>query len=159
MADSGKRKRPSSKASGPTEEGVLGSLPSTRPARMSRRRETTASTTEAKPAAAKAKPTTARAKPGAQASSPKPTATRKPPARKPSASPKPETATGPRAVRSGSPSLKQPPRRRRAAPSSSPPKGAELVTTAVQAAGELAQIGVTLGGQMVKRAVGKLPKP
>jgi hypothetical protein len=32
------------------------------------------------------------------------------------------------------------------------------VTTAVQAAGELAQIGLTMSGQMLKRAVGRLPR-
>ena len=35
----------------------------------------------------------------------------------------------------------------------------ELVTTAVQAAGELAQIGITVGGQLLKRAAGRLPRP
>src|SRR3954470_3248643 len=33
-----------------------------------------------------------------------------------------------------------------------PPRGTELVTTAIRATGELAQIGVTLGGQALKRA-------
>ncbi len=42
---------------------------------------------------------------------------------------------------------------------SSPPTGTELVTTAIQAAGELAQIGLTVGGQVLKRAVKRLPKP
>ena len=41
----------------------------------------------------------------------------------------------------------------------SPPSGTELVTTAIQAAGELAQIGLAVGGQVLKRAVDKLPKP
>ena len=39
------------------------------------------------------------------------------------------------------------------------PGGVELVTTAVQAAGELAQIGLSIGGQILKRAVKRLPKP
>jgi hypothetical protein len=39
------------------------------------------------------------------------------------------------------------------------PSGVELVTTAVQAAGELTQIGLTIGGQIVKRAVDRLPRP
>ena len=46
---------------------------------------------------------------------------------------------------------------RRARPK--PPSGTELVTTAIQAAGELAQIGLTVGGQVLKRAVERLPKP
>jgi hypothetical protein len=33
------------------------------------------------------------------------------------------------------------------------------VTTAIQAAGELAQVGLTLGGRALKRAVDRLPKP
>jgi hypothetical protein len=33
------------------------------------------------------------------------------------------------------------------------------VTTAVQAAGELAQIGLTVGGQILKRAARRLPRP
>ena len=39
------------------------------------------------------------------------------------------------------------------------PSGVEIVTTAVQAAGELTQIGLTIGGQIIKRAVNRLPKP
>jgi hypothetical protein len=45
------------------------------------------------------------------------------------------------------------------APSQPPPSGAALVTTAVQAAGELAQIGLNLGGSAVKSALRKLPRP
>jgi hypothetical protein len=33
------------------------------------------------------------------------------------------------------------------------------VTTAIQAAGELAQIGLTVSGQVLKRAVDRIPKP
>ena len=36
--------------------------------------------------------------------------------------------------------------------------GLDLVKTVVQAAGELAQIGATVGGQILKRAVERLPK-
>jgi hypothetical protein len=39
------------------------------------------------------------------------------------------------------------------------PRGAELVTTAVQAAGELAQIGLAAGGRALKSALGRLPRP
>jgi len=65
-------------------------------------------------------------------------------------------------VRSGSPSLdaaKKPSKTRRREPAPTPPKVAELVTTAVQATGELAKIGLTLGGQALKRAVDRIPKP
>ena len=40
-----------------------------------------------------------------------------------------------------------------------PPTGTELVTTAIQATGELARIGLTVGGQMLKRAVDRFPRP
>jgi hypothetical protein len=33
------------------------------------------------------------------------------------------------------------------------------VTTAIQANGELARIGLTVGGRMLKRAVDRLPRP
>ena len=63
----------------------------------------------------------------------------------------------PRAVSPGSPPL--------ARPHKPPPKplgaptGTELVTTAIQATGELARIGWTVGGQVLKRAVDRLPRP
>jgi hypothetical protein len=34
-----------------------------------------------------------------------------------------------------------------------------MVTTAVQAAGELAQIGATVGSQLLKRAARRIPRP
>ena len=42
---------------------------------------------------------------------------------------------------------------------SGPPRGTEIVTTAVQAAGELAQIGATVGSQLLKRAARRIPRP
>lgn len=39
------------------------------------------------------------------------------------------------------------------------PHGTELVTTAIRAAGELAQIGVTVGGQLLKRTLSRIPRP
>ena len=155
---------------GKPAKSVMGNLPSTRPTRMARRRdgEPAANGTAApKPPAAKAKPTAktkvkptrttpkAVGKPAAKAQR-KPTATARPKAAAEAAAPKP------RAVRSGSPSLdaaKKPSRSARRAPAPTPPKGAELVTTAVQATGELAKIGLTLGGQALKRAVDRIPKP
>jgi hypothetical protein len=67
----------------------------------------------------------------------------------------------PRPVRAGSPSLEQPERRESAPPRSNggPPRGTELVTTAIQAAGELAQIGITVGSQLLKRTLDRLPRP
>jgi hypothetical protein len=39
------------------------------------------------------------------------------------------------------------------------PSGIELVATTVQAAGEVAQLGIAIGGRLLKRAAGRLPKP
>jgi hypothetical protein len=122
------------------EESVLGSLPATRPTRFGReRRESgrTATKTVAKPRAKKAA-SKAAAKPA--------------PARKP------------RPVRAGAPALRESTERARTVEpqpesTTTPPSGTELVTTAIQAAGELAQIGLAVGGQVLRRAVDKLPKP
>jgi hypothetical protein len=121
------------------EESVLGSLPATRPTRFGReRRESggTATKTVAKPRAKKAAP---------------------------KAAAKPARARKPRPVRAGAPALRESTERARTAepPESktTPPSGTELVTTAIQAAGELAQIGLAVGGQVLRRAVDKLPKP
>ena len=129
-------------------KSVMGNLPSTRPQRMARRRDgdpvsrAAAKPTRATPKAVGKPATPAKPKPTAEAAAPK-------------AAPKP------RAVRSGSPSLaaKKKPKSPRREPAPSPPSGTELVTTAVQATGELAKIGLTLGGQALKRAASRLPKP
>jgi hypothetical protein len=62
-------------------------------------------------------------------------------------------------VRAGSPSLEQPERREPVPPpSNGAPRGTELVTTAIQAAGELTKIGITVGSQIVKRTLDRLPR-
>jgi hypothetical protein len=131
--------------SGEAGPSVLGSLPSTRTSRIGGRRDAKPATGEGRRATAERK--VASARPAA----PKPRARR------------PASARKPTPVRAGAPSLRRPagaaappPAR---PPRSGPPSGAELVTTAVQAAGELAQIGLTVGGQILKRAVDRLPKP
>ena len=132
-------------------KSVMGNLPSTRPQRMARRRDgDPVSRAAAKPTRATPK---AVGKPATPAKpKPKPNAAQ---AAEPKAAPKP------RAVRSGSPSLaaKKKSKSPRREPAPSPPSGTELVTTAVQATGELAKIGLTLGGQALKRAASRLPKP
>ena len=131
-------------------KSVMGNLPSTRPQRIGRRRDgDPVSRAAAKPTRATPK---AVGKPATPAEpKPKPKAAQ---AAEPKAAPKP------RAVRSGSPSLaKKKPSSPRREPAPSPPSGTELVTTAVQATGELAKIGLTLGGQALKRAASRLPKP
>jgi hypothetical protein len=111
------------------EESVLGSLPATRPTRFGGERREGGGTAKRAP--------------------------------KPRATTRPEH--GPRPVRAGSPSLDEATERahhaERPESTTQPPSGTELVTTAIQAAGELAQIGLAVGGQVLKRAVDKLPKP
>jgi hypothetical protein len=174
----------SDSSGGGGDRDVFGSLPNTRPQRRSARRDRAG--TKAKPAAGTAASQTeaagaepaAGAKPGAQ---PKPAAQAKSAARatsaaraKPTGGVKPAARAKP-ASRAKSAAQAQP-----AAKASSPragtskippagyatprdddgvPHGAELVTTAVQAAGELAQIGLAVGGRALKSALGRLPRP
>jgi hypothetical protein len=79
---------------------------------------------------------------------------------RPKAKAKPRARAKPEAVSPGSPPLRV--RRVTDAPPPKPlaaPTGTELVTTTIRAAGELAQIGFTLGGQALKRAVDRIPRP
>jgi hypothetical protein len=147
------------------EESILGSLPATRPTRFgAERRKTggggTATATKSKPKTAAAKSATRAAAAKQKAAAPEPKVKAKP--RTPAAASPPSHK--PRPVRAGAPSLAESTRRARTSeppPESktSPPSGTELVTTAIQAAGELAQIGIAVGGQVLKRAVDRLPKP
>jgi hypothetical protein len=66
----------------------------------------------------------------------------------------------PEAVTPGSPPLR--PKRATNGPPPRPiaaPTGTELVTTTIRAAGELAQIGFTVGGQVLKRTIDRIPRP
>jgi hypothetical protein len=103
------------------QESVLGSLPSTRPARLGRRRDE------------KPDPV-AEPKPKAAAAKKQPAAPRRPRAAAPPPPPEPPARHG-------------------------PPTGGELVTTAVQAAGELAQIGLSAGVRVARRAARRFPRP
>jgi hypothetical protein len=115
---------------------VLKSLPARRPQRRSARRG------GAKPAARKSAP---RKKAAAAAKKPA-TAARKPAAGRRPVGVRPSEAT--RAA-SSTPSER---------PAQSP-EGIELVGTAIQAAGELAQLGLTLGTKALRGAVSRLPRP
>ena len=129
---------------GKPAKSVMGNLPSTRPTRMARRRDG-----DPVSGSAGAKP------------EPKPKAAPKR-APKPKAVAAKSSGAKPKAVRSGSPSLdaaKKQPRAASKPAAPEPPKGTELVTTAVQATGELAKIGLTLGSQALKRAARRIPKP
>ena len=68
-------------------------------------------------------------------------------------------SAGPQAVRPASPPLRaahpcEPPPNPIGAPS-----GTELVTTTIRAAGELAQISLTVGGKVLKRTIDRIPRP
>jgi hypothetical protein len=145
-----KSAKKSAKRTRKPETSVLGSLPATRPNRLGRHANAAgnpAPSAAAKPkASAKPKPA---AKPKA-AAKPKTTA-------RPKAAAKPATArtTAPKPPPASPPRPQEPaaPPRHNGPPSSAP----ELVTTAVQAAGEVAQIGVGLGVRALKRAAKRLP--
>jgi hypothetical protein len=147
----------------PKEEGVLASLPSTRPTRLSRRGQDGVRAngkTTAKPKAdAQRKP---RAKPAAKAAG-KPAAkaaAAKPAAAKPRpVAVEPEVAPRPKPVRAAAPQLKEPiAKATEHRPEDEHTSGTDIAKTVVQAAGELAQLGLTVGGQMLKRFVDRLPR-
>jgi hypothetical protein len=154
-----KKQKPRSK---PDEQGVLAALPSTRPERIGTRRTTTSTATKTarKPAAARRKaaaPRTFEPTPAAEAAAGAAD-------ERAAAAARVADAPKPRAVREGAPGMgttgeRGPAQGEPASPEHGRPTGVELVTTAVQAAGELTQIGLSLGGRLVKRAVGRLPKP
>ena len=146
---------PSDPTSGPDgERDVFGSLPNARPQRRSAKRDPAGGMAKAAaPAPAKAKA------PAAKAKSAKSTA-----AKSKAAKPEPRTtakarpAAKPRAATAAS----QIPPAGYATPrpdDDGVPRGADLVTTAVQAAGELAQIGLAAGGRALKSALERLPRP
>jgi hypothetical protein len=126
---------------------VLSSLPSTRPQRRSARR--TSGEKAARPQAAKAKGTGAKAtsRPRAKAAGPK--AGARPRAKAKSGRP---TAVRPSAATkaAGTQPRRRPPQT---------PQGVELVGTAIQAAGELAQLGLQLSTRALAGAVRRIPRP
>src|SRR3954451_72085 len=141
------------------EAGVLGSLPATPPTGL--RAERARDAGQGRPAkAAKPKPKAA-GKPRAV----KKTTTEPAPGTPSAPAAEPTVPHRPRPVRAGAPAPAEPTQRARSEaqeplePGAAPPSGTELVTTAVQAAGELAQIGLKLSGRALKRAVDRLPKP
>lgn len=78
---------------------------------------------------------------------------------KPRRGPAPKRAAKPRAVRAAAPELRP---RHPADPPPRPigaPKGKELVATTIRATGELAQIGLVVGGQVLKRTISRLRRP
>ena len=65
----------------------------------------------------------------------------------------------PRPVREGAPGIGGSGYRDERPPESGRPSGTELVGTAVKAAGEFTQFGLSVGGRIIKRAARRLPKP
>jgi hypothetical protein len=142
MAEKSAKKKPKKAAKASGDPSVLGALPARRPTRLGgdrrgtgpRARTTSAATATATKQAAVTKP-----------KAPKTTAAK--PKAKPKAVPQPPRTSAPPA---GWQVPGEGDGRRQGGP-------AELVTTAVQAAGELAQIGLTVGGQMLRSAARRLP--
>jgi hypothetical protein len=124
---------------------VMSSLPRTRPQRPSRRRASGGAGGAKRAPRAATKPAAAKT-PGARAKR----AAKGP--RGASARPKLQGVRASAATKAASnpPPPKRPP---------SPPSGTDLVGTAVQAAGELAQLGLTLGTRALRDAVKRVPRP
>jgi hypothetical protein len=158
------------------DSSVLGSLSATRRTRLSRHaRDDDSAGAKAQAAAAKApaakpkavkppaKPKAVRAPARAKAEAPATTVTAQAAGRPPA----PEAATAPRkagpaagpprpqAIRAGHPTLAEP----TAAHPCGTPGGVQAVKTVVKAAGEVASLGVSIGGQVLKRVIDRLPKP
>jgi hypothetical protein len=138
-------------------QDLLGGLPRTRPHRRSQKRPARDARQVETPAQP-AKPPSG--KPPARAK-------RAPAARKP-ASNGPERAAQPRERATparGRPRLAQPaqppgtPRVPRREIPASPPAAGDVVSTAVQAVGEIAQIGASLGARALRNALRRLPRP
>jgi hypothetical protein len=156
-----------SSSGGSGDRDVFGSLPNARPQRRSARRDRSAA--KAKPAATGPAEAAANG-PAEAAAKPREAAKAKPAARATGPTPPTPAARAARAGQAKSAAKATPPRA--SAPRIPPagyatprteddgvPRGADLVTTAVQAAGELAQIGLAAGGRALKSALERLPRP
>ena len=128
-----------------SDRDVLSSLPRTRPQRRSAKRDATR---------AKA-PTATKPKPKAPAK-PKPRAKPKAAAGKPASLAARQARRGNNRARRMPPSGFAPPR---TTEERRPPSGPELIGTAIQAAAEIAQIGLAVGGHALRGALDRLPKP
>ena len=163
MAEKSGKKKPKKAAKTAAGDGVLGSLPASRPARIGGERRARASAPKAtaavpkvtatKPAASKSTATKAAA-PKTRTARPRVAGAERTTAATPAASAAAKQAAAARPE--AAPRVPPPDDGRRPG---GPPRGTEIVTTAVQAAGELAQIGLTVGGQLLKRAADRLPRP
>lgn len=148
-----------------TENGrkdVLGSLPRTRPARRSAKRDAGAGRKAAAAEAATPKARQAPARPAPAAKAAAPAAARpRAAAKRTAAVPPPKSAAPKRQKPLRAAPPPPPPPAGWAAPAdeASPLSAPELVTSAIQAVGELAQIGATFGLQAARHALSRLPRP
>jgi hypothetical protein len=122
---------------------VLSSLPRSRPTRRSAKRDGGKNA----PAKRAAKPKAQSPKPNAQRPKPKTEAAQPKPKQRVSGATRPSAATR----RAREESVKPPPR-------PAPPER-DVVGTALEAAGELARIGLTVGTQIVREATRRIPRP
>ncbi len=140
--------------------GVLAGLPRSRPQRRSGRRKAAA---EASPAATAGEPRRAKAAASKRSASAgaKASASAGAKASKPSAAQRPKATGAAAPKRQPAQPRNVPPQPARSAPAQSREESAHahLVGTAVQAAGELAQISVTVGAHVLRGALSKLPRP
>jgi hypothetical protein len=163
MAEKSAKKKTKKAAKASAEPSVLGNLSATRPTRIGGDRRAGATRTRAT-ATAGASPRAATTASAAKSSA----ATKPKAAPKKAAPPKAAKTSAPKDADAKAAKLRKPPpsppagwevpdqdgRREGGRPS-----GTQVVTTAVQAAGELAQLGVTISGQLLKRAAGRIPRP
>jgi hypothetical protein len=132
MAEKSAKKK--TKKAAKAETGVLGNLSASRPTRLGGDRRGTTAPRSSQPAS----------KPKARSAS-KPAASK---------SPKPKVRRTPASASASAPPAGW------QTPDQDGRKGSgDLVGTAVQAAGEIAQLGIAVGGQILKRATSRIPRP
>jgi len=181
MADKVDKPKKKTAKSKSVEKGVMAALPATRANRIGAHRSATAPKPKAKPKAkpkSPGKPVAPLATAGRRkAAAPRtfePTQAAEaaagaadervagavpraqtPPKPRPSATAYPR----PRPVGEDAPGIGHTGYRDKPSPERGRPSGVELVTTAIRATGELAQVGIAVGGRILKQAAARLPKP